>query len=430
MSLDQFQIFFKYRGTNKIQSEDYQTILQYENTTYTGPNNTTYAANVVAQAVSQSLTENSSINIFIAHDMQQSNTTNPGESLPLPGYQYSYDDAAADIHIKYIFVTLEYAKFVLQHEMGHVFGLKHTNEDGASWPETNAPCEHVERPEPITGADSGNVNCNSTGDRICDTYASPIPYEDSDVDENGNYIGAGIDCINELQYTTYDDPANGIYHVPIKNFMNVNREEDIHFQSSFTAGQGAAMRYTFESLYPAIYARFEAPLESLYEPFEAVGGPGVNIISVSDTSDPALALVCRNYIIHNRFQEGFDYVFPIYDEFGNVAGPTTTAGINDIPDINNKTFDFPVIINQVSPQIAGTAKVVCTKEIVCDEEPYISGHLYSMQVLGSMNITVEELNKIEVTDPQLYDKLMSQYYYILKKMTESGAIKEDMFYKP
>jgi hypothetical protein len=46
-----------------------------------------------------------------------------------------------------------------------------------------------------------------------------------------------------------------------------------------------------------------------------------------------------------------------------------------------------------------------------------------------MNIE-KELNKIQVSDPQLYDKLMSQYYYILKKMTESGAIKEDTFYKP
>lgn len=40
-----------------------------------------------------------------------------------------------------------------------------------------------------------------------------------------------------------------------------------------------------------------------------------------------------------------------------------------------------------------------------------------------MNLTLEELNEIQVKDPELYDKLMSQYYHIINKETSSGAIK-------
>jgi hypothetical protein len=46
-----------------------------------------------------------------------------------------------------------------------------------------------------------------------------------------------------------------------------------------------------------------------------------------------------------------------------------------------------------------------------------------------MNITVKELNEIEVKDPELFNKLMEQYYYILKKYTSSGAIDQKVFYK-
>lgn len=65
----------------------------------------------------------------------------------------------------------------------------------------------------------------------------------------------------------------------------------------------------------------------------------------------------------------------------------------------------------------------------CSFEAYTSGTVYSMAVLGSMNMTVKELNEIEVKDPELYDKLMAQYYYILKKMTASGAQIQQTFYK-
>lgn len=65
----------------------------------------------------------------------------------------------------------------------------------------------------------------------------------------------------------------------------------------------------------------------------------------------------------------------------------------------------------------------------CNFESYVSGTIYSMEVLGSMNITVKQLNELEVKDPELYNNLMTQYYYTLKKITTSGAKTEKTFYK-
>jgi hypothetical protein len=423
VGFDQFKIFFKYRGADKIQNNAFHDLVPDSNVSFPGA---TLVTDVLTQAANESILNNSAINIFIVHYLWQNNSdpSNPAQFATLPGIEGGSNPPG--VNTKNIFVTFQYAKYVLQHEMGHIFGLGHPNEHGISYPQTGANCEHVKRPDPLDGPDVGNVNCNSAGDYICDTYASPAIYEDTDVDGSGVYVGHAYDCIDDLLYITYD--GDGIPKVPIKNFMNVNREEDIHFQNSFTTGQGSAMRYAIDNLYPSAYAVLETPLEELYQPFQTIGHGG-HVISVTDTDNPAIALVCRNYVVDNRFQEGFDYIFPIYDEFGQPAGPSTSAGITEIPVISDRTTDFPVIIAQVSSD-AIKAKLSCTKEKVCDEESYVSGHLYSMQVLGTMNITVEELTKIQVTDPELYDKLMSQYYYILKKMTESGAIKEDTFYKP
>lgn len=108
---------------------------------------------------------------------------------------------------------------------------------------------------------------------------------------------------------------------------------------------------------------------------------------------------------------------------------------NDLPLISFPPFNCPVTILQLAPgqtnlvTNSGQAYTIC-RGTICQDEEYVAGMIYSTQILGSMNITVEELNKIEVNDPELYNNLMEQYYYILKKETASGAIKEEVFYKP
>lgn len=125
---------------------------------------------------------------------------------------------------------------------------------------------------------------------------------------------------------------------------------------------------------------------------------------------------------------GFNYTFPDC----NAPDPEDTTTLDVIPVVKYRTTDFKVHVAQVNndPSALYNIEVICTKNKLCAQEEYTGGHLYSMQVLGSMNITVEELNQVQVSDPNLYENLMAQYYYILKKMTESGEIKEEFFYKP
>lgn len=159
----------------------------------------------------------------------------------------------------------------------------------------------------------------------------------------------------------------------------------------------------------------------LYQPFQA----SKTITSIASTTDNGngTATVCRNYVSSGfRFQPGFDYEFP-----ENIAPDLNAYTTAQTPLIAAPAFNCPVKILQLSNNL-GEAPTVC-RGVDCVIEPLRRGTLYSTQVLGSMNITVEELDAIEVKDPDLYNNLMSQYYYILKKETSSGAKLQEVFYK-
>jgi len=44
-------------------------------------------------------------------------------------------------------------------------------------------------------------------------------------------------------------------------------------------------------------------------------------------------------------------------------------------------------------------------------------------------MTIQELNQLEVNNPNLYNEMLNNYYHILKKQTESGAETQKVFYK-
>lgn len=88
-----------------------------------------------------------------------------------------------------------------------------------------------------------------------------------------------------------------------------------------------------------------------------------------------------------------------------------------------------VKIPSISNQETAVGVISSITGLSCTFESYVSGKVYAMEVLGSMNISVKELNAIEARDPELYNNLMQEYYYILKKITASGAKTEQIFYK-
>jgi hypothetical protein len=129
-------------------------------------------------------------------------------------------------------------------------------------------------------------------------------------------------------------------------------------------------------------------------------------------------------LLRHRFQKSFDYSFTNV----NLSDPTF-ATINDLPEIINTTYTFGVQINQVDPTITNDFFVDCNRQPFCQTEDFVKGLIVSTKVIGSMNLTLEELNELQVKDPELFDKLMSEYYHIINKETETGAIKQTVIYK-
>jgi hypothetical protein len=284
----------------------------------------------------------------------------------------------------------------LIHEVGHCFDLLHTFNMANE-------CEHVVRSGP-------DYNAATSGDFVEDTPADPGPLGPTFFPNcSYNYNPTLVDCIG----APYEN-------VMPSNFMGYNL--NVPCTPFFTEGQFQKMRnYLARTDSLLAIQHVDNTVESLYLPFEA-GTLDTNIISVTDNLD-GTARVCRNYISANyRFQPGFTYEFP-----ENITPDLTNYTTLQTPLVASPAFNCPVKILQLSNNL-GEAPTVC-RGVHCVDEPFRRGMIYATHILGSMNVTQEYLDEIEVKDPNLYNNLLSQYYYILKKETDSGAQLEKVFYK-
>ena len=184
------------------------------------------------------------------------------------------------------------------------------------------------------------------------------------------------------------------------------------------------MREAIVGYWSASYNAQMNTIESLYQPFEAITFAGNTVISIEDLED-GTANVCRNLKVKHRFQKGFDYVFP--DNDGNPD--LNVFGVNDLPENINHDLNYDVIINQIDPNTEGTV-LLCTRGQFCEIEPFISGIDIKTDFLGSYNFTVEEWDRLKVSDPNLYQYLESNKYHIIKKETDKGVIYQVTIYKP
>jgi len=294
-----------------------------------------------------------------------------------------------------------YRPHVLGHELGHALTLLHVFNNWS--PPIGTECEHVTR-------DPGHeeYNADDAGDYVHDTPAqSPQSWFTNCV---YNYTEQTTDC----QGTPYENIIAG-------NYLASGQGPDCGHH--FTPGQVVRMRTHLQSPSMAHVLQTYNTIESLYEPFETIPFGGNIIRSVIDNND-GTAEVCRNMLIKHRFQKSFDYVFTNVNQ-----SDLSAATINDLPEIINTTYTFGVQINQVNPETLNEVFVDCNREPFCQTEDFIKGSIISTKVLGSMNLTLEELNQIQVKDPDLYENLMKEYYHIIRKETESGAMKQTTIYK-
>ena len=269
-------------------------------------------------------------------------------------------------------------------------------------------------------------NADIAGDQVIDTHCyTPLQY----YDVNCQYIGGFTDCEN-TQIIANSTSDNIMVYPTFQNYMYsytysvlANLGVNCPLSPIFTPGQGKRMREAIIGYWSADYDSYRNTVESLYQPFETVEIAGNVVVSMQDLGNGS-AKVCRNILEKHRFQKGFDYIFP-----DNFDSDPLVAGVNDLPEDINHTFNYRVVINQVDPLTEGVVEVICTKGVICEVESIVKGTDIITDFIGSYNFTIEEWDKLKVNDPNLYNQLQSGKYHIIKKETETGVVIEVTLYK-
>jgi hypothetical protein len=373
LAFNQFNIYFKYRGFDQINNTD---LLSLE-------------TSQELQALQNNYSTPNCINLFIVN----------GNVYNAVARGYVFDDNW--------FVR----KWTLCHEMGHNFGLQHV------YAVTNGVCENATRDQFST-----YFNADTAGDKIIDTHAwgntNDIHFQNCD------YIGGAIDCLGFPIIPTVLTNQNNylITGPPVYNYLNAE-SLDYTCEPIFTPGQGRKMRENITGYWAASYTAQMTSVESLYEPFESISFGGSTVISIEDFGDGS-AFVCRNLKVRNRFQKGFDYVFPDNDGVQDLIN----FNPDQLPENVNQHFNYRIIINQVDPTVSQTL-LLDTRGQYCDFEEFVSGKDIITDFLGSYIFTIEEWDKLKLSDPRLYDYLQNNKYHIIKKETEKGAVYQVTIYK-
>lgn len=314
-------------------------------------------------------------------------------------------------HVKMIYNSFLYTlEKTLLHEIGHCLNLNHIFENY----NTNY-CEHVTREQfNPDGSVNPNFNAFSAGDYILDTPAQSV-IGWSSFDENCDYIAnpLTVDCIG----VPYENilPAN---------FMGYDATANCGFH--FTEGQFQRMRDYLAQPDSILAAQnVMNDTSSLFEPFFIGGGTTNNTNTASSYSKTMTPNTTNTGVdvwncgpFKMRYQPGLDY------EFSNLPSSILIPEYLQYDVVTNGLF-IKVKIPKVDLKAHDVNVPVCFGTF----EPYITGDIKSLNNLGSQNYTLEELDKIKATDPDLYNQLQSGQYHIITKETESGFINQKMIYK-
>lgn len=404
-AFNQYNIFFKYK--------DFQIL----------NDDITNSMNNPMQFDSFYLSNNdmhNTINILFGNSWQDNVPFRPFTILDLQSIYIGMEDIVSTEQNK--------SKLILCHEMGHLLGLWHT--DGSySYYEGEYQCEHVTR-IPLTVDPLSDYNADLHGDYVEDTLAEPETMFWATDFVNCNYINSQnqMDCNTPPQLYENIIPYN---FMQVGDFLNVPSLDCANF--NFTAGQIKKMR---ETILTSSLFYLNNPLSnsitdvaSLFQPYEQTMIAGNVIVTTTDNGN-GTAYVCRNRLVQQKFQKGFDYIFP-----DNQTPDPANASVDTLPITIMNTANYPVTIQQLATgqtnllTNTGEAKLNCTRGVICTDETFFHGTIFSTQNLLDMNVTIEELNALQVKDPELYNNLLEHYYYKLTKETATGAKVEQVFYK-
>ena len=409
-------IFFKYDGFQTIENQLIDANGNGDGWVLSSPPDPT--GNYFPEDITQYTKVNALNLVFVSLDLNRNDW-------------YSYLGLNASIFSTRILNSPLLEKSVV-HKMGHILSMYHIYQNGSHFPPGHplydfTACEHIARSGPTFNADIA-------GDEVEDTPAQPILTDSNFQNNCGSFIptSVGTNC----EQLPYADVVNG-------NFMG-NPDYVSACQLGFTAGQTKRMRefilnsptiqYSPDLLgYVGVIENTRNTVASLFVPLSIGTSVSSTILSSTDNGD-GTAKVCRSYVSSNFvFQPGFTYNFLEEPDLNSPVLSTRT--VNDNPVIvEQPAFNCPFTIEELSPSLnniasnLGQVETVCRGE-VCVNDPFVMGTTIRTEILGSMNITLDELNAVQVKDPELYEKLMRHYYYILEKYTASGAKTKEVFYK-
>lgn len=380
---NQYNIFFKYRGIDYINSNRFYTVSKF-------PSDDCYVGNLwpfVAENNNQYKKTNA-FNVYVAKGSNFGGVAQWYNRVNLIMKTSNIDGSSSD---------------TLIHEVGHCLNLQHTR----------SSLEHTTR-----DVNDEYFNAYDKGDRVYDTAANEDLYHDGNytyIDENCEYI-PGFESDNE-------GFAYEIFPEDVSNSMsNAYKCQDGHF----SVGQAIRIRESIDCDKFGEFAAVETTIASLYEPYQGeyyLGGP-----ALPEESKPL-------------FQPGFDYSFIecrcSTNDNSNCSQPTAYEDISfqNLHTIISAYSKYDThYINMTHPN--HTAILIDQLDIGQTRKCYDN---YNYSPMGgsitkfndnvfNTNVTITPQDSISINHPSLINNLQNGLYKIEKNYID-GTTQETVIIK-
>ena len=300
------------------------------------------------------------------------------------------------------------SEYTLVHEMGHYFGLYHTQQlwklkpAGGYSPVNDLQCGLEENLDNSQWSYLGDLIQDTSPDRTDKYWSTAIgnpvvlPYNSNCSVNIAGYHNS-TECNSSINLSLFNPPLNNImsYHRGCRNVFTPNQyaymRNYINLQSSNDDGTNGFLINKFNTI------------ASLYQPYSGGYYSGIYNSNIPTPSIP-------------KFQKGFDYKF-----IGCDVQPTKTLQtytVNQIP-IGHPYFQS-IKIMQIDPNITKNCNI-----------PYMSaytgGQIISFDnILYNGNFTIENLNSTEIVNPNLKNELPNGHHIIKKNLNDGQTINENV----
>ncbi|MAZ72028.1 MAG: hypothetical protein CMC70_02675 [Flavobacteriaceae bacterium] len=380
--LNQYNIFFKYRGFKDIPITEIYIPLKPAYLTsfinsYNGP---------------LEVKKPDAFNMYVPYD-----------------YQESYGGSATMFGRMSQVKRENFYKSEILHELGHNLGLLHPFY--AFQENAVETCEHVTR-NPL----DPYYNADTHGDRITDTAATNVLRAYNTNEFTCEYEGNDKDC----EETDYD-----IFQNDVRNFMNYVPQDDLSCDKMFSIGQGIRMREALDIDCSSQYANAFTTVAALYEPYKGeyfLAGP----------SYPS--------IYTPYFQPGFDYEFvecccnyPQPADYYDMSFSFNPLNVvKHIPDdeTDYSSIYHPnhtaIVIEEVDLSLGYTYARKCYDNN--NRNPKGGSVIRFNDGVFNANVTITPQDSTAINSPNLINNL-DQGLYKIEKEYNDGSTQETVIYK-